>query len=168
MLHFFGLWATIKVFLIEFSFLIGAGICVILAIGLLSIRIAPQLLEKWTGIEALKKTLAYVLFGVAVGLSCWFGGFRQARKLDTSLIYQYQLAQAEAQIVADKIARERDAKLAEDLAQQLTDLEMSRQSEEKSSTALRKIIADMAAKDPKDAKAKMSPIVRAAIRGASK
>jgi len=105
-----------EAFFTEFGLIVAAIVCVGAAIALLSIRVAPALLEKWSGLAALKRTLAYVLFGVAVGCLCWFGGYRAARGLSQEAALSAEIARQKALVAARDATAAEAARRAREIA----------------------------------------------------
>lgn len=105
--------STIHAFFVEFMLLVLAAACVVVGIILLGLPKIPI-------IEGFKRTIAYVLFGIAIGLGCWFGGFREARSLDASADLRAQI-EAHKEIDAERDRREAIFKSAIALSNQRAD-----------------------------------------------
>ena len=110
----FGLVERASAFMTQFGLIVAAVACAVAGVALLSIRIGPDLVERFTGLDALKRTAAYLLFGVAVGCLCWFGGYRQARKLSQEAALRAEIALQKAIVAArDSTIAEKERRAAE-------------------------------------------------------
>lgn len=121
--EFLSFGESVKAFFAEFRLLAIAGACVVSAIALLSIRVAPALLERWTGLDALKRIVAYTLFGIAIGCLCWFGGYRSARHLSVESELRRQIAERDVLIAEQQRQAQAARTIAEAAADRVKDAE---------------------------------------------
>lgn len=138
----------LEAFWTEFSLLVIAVACIVAAIALLSIRVAPALLEKWTGLDALKRTAAYVLLGVALFLGGQFIGYRKARDLSQESALRAEIAARDA-VIAEKDRQAQAARTIADAASARADA-AQKQSEDLQSEI--DAYADELAKRPADSR----------------
>lgn len=104
--------ARVHAFLTEFGLVLCAGLCVVGGLALLAYPI-PFLAR-------IQRTLACVLFGAAVGLACWFGGYRARGALDASAGLRDRIAALE-EIGAERDRREAVFRSASAFAAQRAD-----------------------------------------------
>ena len=105
--------ATIHAFFVEFMLLILAAACVVGGIIVLGLPKLPI-------VDAIRKALAGTLFGIALGLGCWFGGFRQRGTDDASADLRAQI-EAHKEIDAERDRREAIFKVTIALSNQRAD-----------------------------------------------
>ena len=163
--------AKIHAFFSEAGLLALAIVCAVAAIILLSID--PAGVEQWPIVGKLivgaKRTIAYVLFGLAIGLACLFIGSRSGGALEREVCRAKleAIAAANQHAIDDAKETERKRTAAETatINEQIDQLAQAATDAAAENADLRKALAIMAAKDPHAAAAPLPPMILQAIKG---